>query len=178
MQILKRTITTAKAAITKLIILKNYKNPILKGSNVYESEKLSAGDIKKYHLVKYGEMSVYGTARDKDDAWELSSKLDDYNCWFREKNIKLNFILLKNAKSTEAMFWQQYWQNGNNGWNSFPVYIPRGRPWHGFPGNRPSRRRRSCRNSRRYMTDTCPNIPRSVLPPDPALRDCRIPVER
>ncbi|MBR4508357.1 MAG: tetratricopeptide repeat protein [Elusimicrobiaceae bacterium] len=91
---------------------RSYKNPILKGSNVYESEKLTEEDIKKYHLVKYGEMSVYGTARDKDDAWELSSKLDEYNCWFREKNIKLNFILLKNAKSTQAMFWQQYWQNG------------------------------------------------------------------
>ncbi len=90
----------------------SYKNPILKGSNVYESEKLTEEDIKKYHLVKYGEISIYGPARDKDDAWELSGKLEDYNCWFREKNIKLNFILLKNAKSSEAMFWQQYWQNG------------------------------------------------------------------
>lgn len=91
---------------------RSYKNPILKGSNVYESEKLTEEDIKKYHLVKYGEMPVYGTARNKDDAWELSSKLDDYNCWLREKNIKLNFILLRNAKSSEAMLWQQYWQNG------------------------------------------------------------------
>lgn len=93
-------------------VYRSYVNPTLRSSNVYTAEKLDEDIIKSYHLTKYGEMEIYGTARDTDEAWRLSEKLADYNCWFREKNIKLNFILLKNAKSVQAMYWQQYWKNG------------------------------------------------------------------
>lgn len=95
-----------------MYVRRSYSNPILRTDNVYTSEKLDEDTIQKYHLAKYGDMEVYGTARNNDDARLLSSKLMDYNCWFRDKNIKLNFILLENARSTQAMLWQQYWQNG------------------------------------------------------------------
>lgn len=93
-------------------IRRKYINPILRSNNVYTAEELDEDIVKAYHLTKYGEMELYGTARDTDEAWRLGEKLSDYNCWFREKNIKLNFILLKNAKSVQAMYWQQYWKNG------------------------------------------------------------------
>lgn len=43
---------------------------------------------------------------------ELDDEITDYNCWMREKNIKLNFIVLENTEASKAMLWQQYWNNG------------------------------------------------------------------
>lgn len=88
-----------------------YKNPTLGTANVYTSEKLDEDTIKTHHLETYGRRGLYGTVGGEDvDA--LENEIRDYNCWVRDKNIKLNFILLENEKSSSAMSWQQYWQNG------------------------------------------------------------------
>lgn len=88
-----------------------YKNPTLRASSVYASEKLDEEAIKKYHLQAYGRKGLYGTVKG-EDVEQLEDEIRDYNCWSRDKNIKLNFILLENAKSTQGIYWQQYWQNG------------------------------------------------------------------
>lgn len=90
---------------------RSYQNSTLEAPNIYEREKLSEEDIKQYHLESYDNKSLYGNVRNNDTK-QLENELVDYNCWSRKKNIKLNFILLRNAKSTQAMYWQQYWQNG------------------------------------------------------------------
>lgn len=91
---------------------RTYINPVLRSDNTYTSEEIDKNIIKTLCLTEYSEREVYGTAKDTDDAKALREKLTDYNCWYREKNIKLNFILLKNAKTSQAMYWQQYWKNG------------------------------------------------------------------
>lgn len=101
---------TYETAVYKYVE-RSYKNAILGAPNVYEKEKLSKEEIREHHLKSYDYQSLYGTVRN-DDTKKLENELDDYNCWSRTKNIKLNFIVLKNAKSTEAMYWEQYWQNG------------------------------------------------------------------
>lgn len=88
-----------------------YKNPTLSAPNVYESEKLDHETIEAYHLENYECRGRYGTANGADVEC-LEDEIRDYNCWFREKNIKLNFIILENVPSTHATYWQQYWQNG------------------------------------------------------------------
>ena len=88
-----------------------YQNPTLRAPNVYESEKLDRETIQTYHLESYDYKSVYGTAAG-EDVEQLETKIRDYNCWFRQQNIKLNFILLENVKSAQATYWQQYWKNG------------------------------------------------------------------
>ena len=88
-----------------------YQNPTLRASSVYASEKLDEQAIKTYHLESYGRKGLYGTVKG-EDVEQLEDEIRDYNCWSRDKNIKLNFILLENAKSTQGVYWQQYWQNG------------------------------------------------------------------
>ena len=92
-------------------VYRSYKNPTLRSSNVYASEKLDEQTIKTYHLESYGRKGLYGTVKG-EDAEQLEDEIRDYNCWSREKNIKLNFILLENATSAQGIYWQQYWQNG------------------------------------------------------------------
>ena len=92
-------------------VSRSYKNPTLGASNVYESKAFGPETVKAYHLETYGRKGLYGTVKG-EDAERLENEIRDYNCWFREKNIKLNFILLENVKSTHGMYWQQHWQNG------------------------------------------------------------------
>lgn len=92
-------------------VSRSYKNPTLGTANVYESEAFGPEAVKAYHLETYGRKGLYGTVKG-EDAERLENEIRDYNCWFREKNIKLNFILLENVKSTHGMYWQQHWQNG------------------------------------------------------------------
>lgn len=93
-------------------VYRTYINPVLRSSNTYSSEELDENIIKTLCLTEYSEKEVYGTASNTEDAKALREKLTDYNCWYRKKNIKLNFILLKNAKPSQSMYWQQYWKNG------------------------------------------------------------------
>ena len=92
-------------------VYRSYKNPTLRSSNIYASEKVDEQTIKTYHLESYGRKGLYGTVQG-EDAEQLEDEIRDYNCWSREKNIKLNFILLENATTTQGIYWQQYWQNG------------------------------------------------------------------
>ena len=88
-----------------------YKNPVLRSSNLYTSRILGKQDIAAFKLEKYSCKSLYGTAKGQD-VQELDGDITDYNCWMRDKNIKLNFIVLENAESSKAMLWQEYWNNG------------------------------------------------------------------
>lgn len=92
-------------------VYRSYKNPLLRTDNVYTDEKLDEKTIKTYHLETYGRKGLYGQVKG-EDVEALEDEIRDYNCWMREKNIKLNFILLENEKSSRAMLWQQYWHNG------------------------------------------------------------------
>lgn len=90
---------------------RTYHNPILRTSNVYTAEPVKKEDISLYKLEIYGYKGLYGTAKGTD-LEALENEIIDYNCWMREQNIKLNFIVLENAKSDQAMLWQRYWRNG------------------------------------------------------------------
>ena len=92
-------------------VSRSYKNPLLRTANVYTDEPLDEESIAAHKLEKYGCKGLYGKVKG-EDVESLEDEILDYNCWMREKNIKLNFILLENEKSSRAMLWQQYWHNG------------------------------------------------------------------
>lgn len=92
-------------------IKREYQNPTLRTPNVFQTTDLSEEDIKKYQLMEYTQIEIYGPVKG-DDVENLESKTEAYNCWFRTKQIKLNFILLDNAPLSAAQYWQQYWKNG------------------------------------------------------------------
>ena len=92
-------------------IEQDYYNPTLQAPNMFEVAQLSEEDVKKYHLQAYSPREIYGTVRG-EDVENLEIETEDYNCWFRTKHIKLNFILLENAPTSLALYWQQYWKNG------------------------------------------------------------------
>lgn len=85
-------------------VSRSYKNPILRSSNIYTSQPLEKKDIAACKLEKYSYKSLYGTAKGQD-VEELDDEITDYNCWMREKNIKLNFIVLENTEASKAMLW-------------------------------------------------------------------------
>ena len=92
-------------------IKKDYDNPTLRAPNVFQTADLSEEEIKKYHLWAYSQREIYGPLKG-DDVEALEKVTEDYNCWFRTKQIKLNFILLENADPSLASYWRQYWKNG------------------------------------------------------------------
>ncbi len=101
-------------------IWKEYENPILRAPNVFEMGELSKEEVKKYQLQDYAACELYGKVQGKD-VEALAAKLEEYNCWSRTKQIKLNFILLENAKPILAQYWKQHWKNGKR--NSVNVVI-------------------------------------------------------
>ena len=92
-------------------ITREYDNPTLRAPNLFQTEDLSEEDVKKYKLWEYCKREIYGSVKG-DDVDALEKEAEDYNCWFRTKQIKLNFILLENADTRLALYWQQYWKNG------------------------------------------------------------------
>ena len=92
-------------------IKREYKNPTLRAPNLFQTADLSEEVVKKYKLWEYSQREIYGSVKG-DDVEALEKVTEDYNCWFRTKQIKLNFILLENADIALAQYWQQYWKNG------------------------------------------------------------------
>lgn len=92
-------------------IKREYVNPTLRAPNVFQIADLSEEEVKKHRLWEYGQREIYGYVKG-DDVDKLEKAAEDYNCWFRTKQIKLNFILLENKPPSEAQYWQQYWKNG------------------------------------------------------------------
>ena len=92
-------------------IKKEYDNPTLRAPNVFQTEDVSEEDVKKYRLMDYAQIEIYGRLKGADvDA--LEKVTEDYNCWFRTKQIKLNFILLENTPTSVADYWRRHWKNG------------------------------------------------------------------
>lgn len=92
-------------------IKREYVNPTLRAPNVFQIADLGEEEVKKHRLWEYGQREIYGYVKG-DDVDKLEKAAEDYNCWFRTKQIKLNFILLENKPPSEAQYWQQYWKNG------------------------------------------------------------------